>query len=121
MFLLAGIGLMGPLAERQAWSGDLAEWHTVEVDFSELEGWPSFFLRWRFATDDLPGTGVGWFIDNVVLEAPVLYCAPPHRRNVPGAYCRGHLGEPGWPVPLCSRQPRDSGGRRADPADPAPQ
>ena len=101
-----------PLAERQAWSGDLGGWHTVEVDFSVFEGLSELQLRWRFATDGIPGATSGWYVDNVVLEAPVLHCAPPHRRDGPGAYCRGHIGAPGWPVPLCARRPLSSGGRR---------
>jgi len=101
-----------PFVGRKAWSGDLGDWHTVEVDFSKFEGASDLQLRWRFATDAIPGGTVGWYIDNVVLEAPDLACPEPSRREVPGAYCRGHLGGDIWPPPMCTSRPRDDFGRR---------
>jgi hypothetical protein len=61
-----------PIGGRQAWAGDLGGWRTVEVDLAELEG-ESLTLRWRFASDTFTG-GVGWYVDDVVLEAPVKQC-----------------------------------------------
>jgi hypothetical protein len=100
------------LAGRDGWSGDLGGWHSVEVDFSEFEGTPDLHLRWRFATDNVLGIPPGWYVDNVVMEAPDLACPPPPRRDVPGAYCRGHWGGDVWPPPLCTSRPRDDFGRR---------
>jgi hypothetical protein len=95
-----------PVGGRVAWSGTLglpAEWRTVEVDLSPLEG-ETVALRWRFATDQDTGAG-GWWIDDVVLEAPQYDCTAPHRRMIPGARCRGHRsGHPPWPPGACGQQ-----------------
>jgi hypothetical protein len=61
-----------PIGDREAWAGDLGGWRTVEVDLAPLEG-ESVTLRWRFATDSFAG-GVGWYVDDVVLDAPVFQC-----------------------------------------------
>jgi hypothetical protein len=61
-----------PIAGREAWAGDLGGWRTVEVDLASLEG-ESVSLRWRFASDSFSG-GVGWYVDDVVLDAPVYRC-----------------------------------------------
>jgi hypothetical protein len=104
-------GTSGAFAEREAWSGDLGAWSPVRVDFSVFEGLPELYLRWRFATDGLTGAD-GWYVDNVELVAPVLECARPHRRLVPGAFCRGHIGGREWPNTLCGAPPGRSSGRR---------
>jgi len=108
--MLTGAG--SPIEGRRAWSGDLGGWTTVEADFSDFEGVPQLYLRWRFVTVGTLGAP-GWYVDNVVLEAPVRQCEAPRRRNVPGAYCRGQWGAAvGWPVPTCGTVPIGVGGRR---------
>jgi hypothetical protein len=64
--------LGSPLGGRTAWAGDLGGWRTVEVDLSPLEG-EQVTLRWRFASDSIAG-GVGWYVDDVVLDAPTFEC-----------------------------------------------
>ena len=99
-----------PANADETWQGGIIPMANM-LELPGLEGADDLHLRWRFATDNLFG-GVGWFVDDVVLEAPVLECAPPHRRNVPGAFCRGHLGSGPWPLPICGAGPGRSSGRR---------
>jgi hypothetical protein len=65
-------GFSSPIGGRQAWAGDLGGWREVHVDLSSLEG-ETLTLRWRFASDSFTG-GVGWYVDDVVLDAPVIQC-----------------------------------------------
>jgi len=66
----AGFG--SPLADRDAWSGDLGGWRQVEVDLTALEG-ESVTMRWRFASDTFTGS-VGWYLDDVRIDAPDIQC-----------------------------------------------
>jgi hypothetical protein len=61
-----------PIGGRDAWAGDLGGWRTVRVDLSTLEG-EMLTLRWRFVSDNFSG-GVGWYVDDVVLDSPVFEC-----------------------------------------------
>jgi hypothetical protein len=90
------------LGGRLAWSGDPGGWRTVEVDLGSLSAQP-LQLRWLFASDASTGAP-GWWIDDVVLEAAVHACTPPHNRVYPGARCRGQRPlYPGLPPAFCEQ------------------
>jgi hypothetical protein len=105
-----------PLAGRYVWTGGAIgspqDWRLVEVDLSAFEG-QDLELRWRFATNGT-GNGIGWFLDDVVVEAPEFDCAPARSRLVPGALCRGH--RPAMPGAQECGQRRPQIGRGGAPA-----
>lgn len=70
-----------PIAGRDAWSGDNGDWQRVRVDLSSLAG-RNVELRWRFAADESVGD-VGWWIDDVVVDATEYLCDAPSL-DVPG-------------------------------------
>jgi hypothetical protein len=62
-------GFSNPLAGRQAWTGDLTGWTQVEVNLSSFAG-QNVLIRWRLGCDSsVPD--VGWYIDDVLITAPL--------------------------------------------------
>ncbi len=58
-----------PLADRDAWTGDLTDWTQVSVDLSSFAG-QSVLIRWRLGCDSSQ-SDVGWYIDDVQITAPL--------------------------------------------------
>ncbi|MBW2277926.1 MAG: hypothetical protein JRF63_10560, partial [Deltaproteobacteria bacterium] len=65
-------GFDGGVLEYRA---DDGVWQSVVVDLSSLAG-STVSLRWRFATDAIISSE-GWYLDDVVVSAPLYECAPP--------------------------------------------
>jgi hypothetical protein len=80
-----GTSVNSPLAGRPAWTDTSGGWQLVEADLSSLAG-NDLQLRFRFASDEAVG-GVGWYIDDVVVESVDYVCdallAPPGEASDP--------------------------------------
>lgn len=85
-------GSGGPLAGRQAWSGDNGAFATVVVNLPASAAGQSVQFRWRCATDESV-SDAGWWIDSVAVTAPACcgdvalpsIITPPQSTSVPAS------------------------------------
>jgi autotransporter-associated beta strand protein len=59
-----------PIAGRNAWSGNSVGWINTAVNLPAAANGQPAQLRWRLATDDSPGAGVGAQLDDIVVDPP---------------------------------------------------
>jgi autotransporter-associated beta strand protein len=59
-----------PIAGRNAWSGNSGGWINTAVNLPASANGQTVQLRWRLATDDSPGPGVGAQLDDISIDQP---------------------------------------------------